>query len=336
MLVNMNNTDNYTKSDIDNPIAFFEEFFPKGFDKFYHDFYNYTSVMQIPCYSGEREWDDEIMVHVIETNEEEGYIIVDYTEFGRDICSDFRPIEELIPYTLYFKDKLVKHLDLEIEKSKQIILEVLLTKDTNTQKSFIHTLFSNIAYIIDYKIPQICNRKYKILCQNALISFMREIIQRYPYLRTQGNTSYAKYINANVGNNENKALHVRENKLKYLPILFDKLKDEGFIEKGLSLDLFKKAFDGNTIYEPLNIRWIKMRGTKMNYIASLVVMIDKMKDMLIIEHYQDAQLSNIFVRHDGTLIKVGDWKSFRQSAKNGNNDILDDVDSILKDTLLTK
>lgn len=334
MLVIMNNTDNYTKSDIENPIAFFEEFFPKGFDKFYNNFFNYIVTLQIPSDFDYKEWDDEIAQYVIESNEEEGYIIVDYTVFGRDIYSDHRPIEELIPYTLYFKDKLTKQLDLEIDKSKKLTLEILLIKDTNAQKVFIHTLFSSIAYIIEHNIPQICNRKYKILCQNTLISFIREIIQRYPYLRTQGNTTYAKYFNTNLSTNENKALQVRSDKLKYLPILFDKLKENGFIEKSLPFDLFKKAFDGNTIDEPLNIRWIKMKGTKMNYIASLAVMIDKMKEEQFIEPYQDAQLSNIFVRQDGTSIKIGDWKSFRQSGKKGNN-IIDDIDSILKDTLLT-
>lgn len=332
----MNNTGNYTSSNTENPIAFFEEFFPKGFDKFYQDFYNYTITLQIPSDFDFREWDDEIAQYVKEANEDEGYIIVDYTVFGKDMYSDFRPIEELISYTLYFKDKLVKQLDLEIEKSKKLTLEILLIKDTNAQKVFIHTLFSSIAYIIEHNIPQICNRKYKILCQNTLISFMREIMQRYPYLRTQGNATYTKYFNTNLGTNENKALQAIDDKLKYLPILFDKLKEDGFIEKKLSYDLFKKAFEGNTIDAPLNIRWIKMRGTKMNYIASLAVMIDKMKEEQFIEPYQDTQLSNIFVRHDGSLIKVGDWKSFRQSAKKGNNDILDDIESILKDTLLTQ
>lgn len=335
MLVIMNNTDNYTKSDIENPIAFFEEFFPRGFDKFYHSFYSFIATLQVPSDLDNKEWDDEIAQYVKEANEDEGYIIVDYTILGLDMYSDFTPIEKLMPYTLYFKDKLIKRLDLEVDNSKQLILKILLTKDRDTQKTYVHTLFSNIAYIIEHNISRICNRKYKILCHNILISFMREIIQRYPYVRTQGNTTYYKYINTNVGNNENKALQVRNDKLKYLPILLDRLKDEGFIEKKLSFDLFKKAFDGNTIDEPLNIRWIKMRGTKMNYIASLAIMIDKMKDMLIIEPYLDAQLSNIFVRQDRTPIKVGDWKSFRLSAKKGNNDILDDIDSILKDTLLT-
>jgi len=63
-------------------------------------------------------------------------------------------------------------------------------------------------------------------------------------------------------------------------------------------------------------------------------MIKQLHDKRYISDYTDAQLSNIFVRADGSQINVLSWKSARANTKIGKsgkrNKILEDIDYIVK------
>ena len=131
--------------------------------------------------------------------------------------------------------------------------------------------------------------------------------------------------------NDDYSLKMINSKYKRLDVLLDLLKEDGFLEPTLSIELFQKVFDGNKIDKPLNIEWTKISYKKCYYTAALelIQLLEKKK---YITGYSYRQLSKIFVQNDGSPINESSWKevSYRkENRKKGKNPILDDISSIV-------
>jgi hypothetical protein len=109
----------------------------------------------------------------------------------------------------------------------------------------------------------------------------------------------------------------------------DKLKEKGFVERNLDLTTFEKAFDGNILEEPLNIKWIKHH--RQYYIGSAAKMIQLLEEKNYITPPTYKQLSYIFVKGDGSWINENTaWKNATKNAKeNPNNPILVEIEEII-------
>lgn len=312
MLVNMNNTDNYTKSDIENPIAFFEGFFPK-----------------------------EYIQKIIEYSNTQGIIVEEETigtiEDGQDISNirtldESKPLREILVNE--FIDSIPSLIEDEIEISINITNKILLKRETlEGQKRVIHHLFIRMADIIENKlefIPYDIAQKSKII----LTSFFQEINRLYPELADKKHDIYKHYLELPINIGENYSLKMREDKFKQLSKLLEMLKEDEYLEQNLDLNLFQKAFNGSFITENnLGVKWMKKIGGK-THIASLVEMIDLLKCNGYIANYKDAQLSRIFIKgyEKEYLVGIKNWSVARNSKKEKKKrtkEIFEDITNII-------
>lgn len=306
-------------SSINSPLKFFEFFFPKDFDRRYNNFFNsdiYTILLDSDIGS------NEYFYNVIELKEDDGYIIVEdmYKENPKQ-------------YKELFIDEFQYSLKHELNLSIQYTQEALLKKNSKeAQQTLLHSLLSNMAYIIDNSLPLICNQKYLPLCESILLSYIQQIEVRYSDYISREKSIYLKYLTPK-SVNASYSLNMTGAKFKQLDELLKLLKEEGFVEESLSLEFFKKAFDNTPITKPLNIKWIKL-DRKQTYLGGITELMQQLKDKKYIGDFDDAQLSKIFVRADGSSIKVYSWKSARNNTKPGKsgkrNNILFEIDYVMK------
>lgn len=308
MLVNMNNTDNYIKSDIENPIGFFEEFFPKGYFSLY-----YRMVIE-----------NEInKIVIIDDN------IGDFLE-TTEVLTQPEVIQEQLTYLFWQEVKII--IEEQIEISVDYTKKAILQKDTpKAKKELIHTLFDKMSMIID-RIGQISiGNQFALDFQSILIDYYKKVNKEYPRYVSKSNSSYSKYL---ILPKEIKtaiySLKMITPKLLKIKTLLQELKDYGFLEKNLSVDKFRQAFDGSLIEQPLNIKWMKVVNKECN-IASIIQFLDLLKKREYIDSYHPyKRLSSIFVKNNGD--KIINWKqaNYREiSNKYGKKKPLDDLKEIL-------
>ena len=314
---NPNNT-----SDKNNPLRFFDDFLPNGFDLLYNRFYNYEVTMDIP--SDDYPNDKISVYYIVEYSKDDGFIVVENSGFFRDDNTSKQ-------FTVYLKDKIQQLLDEESCSSIKYTNEAIMQKDSvDAQKTLIHTLLSRTAYFIENNLHQICDKKYLHQCQTALVKYIREIEQYYPDYISNKQTTYSKYLKPKT-TSSTQSLKMVSRKYNNLDGLLDMLKDEGFLEKSLSLELFQKAFDVSDIETPLNIKWIKMSYKKCYYTAALEL-VQLLEKKEYIAGYSYKQLSRIFVQSDNTPIPENGWKEAnyrKERRKRGKNSILDDISRIV-------
>ena len=259
---------------------------------------------------------------VIECNEDEDYIVYsDAILLGNRL--------ENCEYKKILPVELTNILQPELENSLKLTNKALLQKDTvDSQKTFIHTLLSIMALIIDNDVPSISLKKYIPLCQSLLTEYIQKVEQRYPDLISKEKTSYSKYL-APKNPTKNHSLKMIPSKFSRLSVLLEALKEQEFIEKNLPLETFKKAFDGSVLEKPLGIKWIKMSQGKCFY-GSALELIEQLEKKKFIDKFNNRQLSNIFIQRDGSLII--DWKGAKNrknNTKKGRGDFLEDIEAIV-------
>ena len=291
------------ESSINNPLAFFEDFSKE----LLLSRYSYTMA-------AEETHSFEIISEIPDENK-----ILDGATHRDYIRREFER---------WFEINVSNTLKDEIKKSLNLTDEALLAKDSiDSQKTLVCTLFSKIASIIN-KIPS----EYVSLCQPSLVDYIRKVELQYPHLISRENYTYSKYLTSR-SVNAGYSLNMEDSKFKQLNKLLSLLKDEGFVEQSLSLELFKKAFDNTPITKPLNIKWIKT-DRKQTYLGAITELMQQLLDKKYIKDFEDTQLSKIFVRVDDTIINVNSWKSARNNTKPGKsgkrNKILDDIDYVMK------
>ena len=315
-------------SSIGNPLGFFEDFFSKGFDNQFGNFFKLTteeySEINYPETGHVTLCNPYFM---IECNEDEDYIV--YVDAARAKGRDDKEHQhkKVLPV------ELSNILKPELENSLKLTNEAILQKNGEEAiKVFLHVLLSGMAYIIDHNLPLISLPKYIPLCESFLRSYINEVDKRHSYYISREKSTYLKFLSPkNV--DVNHSLNMKSEKLKRLDELLKLLKNEEFVEQNLSLELFRKAFDNSPIKEPLGIKWIKIdRGH--TYLGGITEMIRQLHDKKYISDYTDAQLSNIFARENGSQINIPSWKSARTNTKAGKNGkrnkILDDIDYIMR------
>jgi len=290
-------------SSIPNPLVFFENFFPDGFDKLYQDFFNFNTKKVTG--TSDNDYCEE-PYYMIECNREQGYIIIEEAAFANvDL--------EVHQFKKNFRDELEAILIPEIDASLKLIISEIQTKGSREgQETYIHTILTEIEFIINNKVKLICSVKYQSQCKAYLIQYMRLIEQRYSYL-VNDDASYMKLLKEPV-QNEFTTLLIVSYKQDLIPKLYDKLKPK-FIDEDTSLETFTKAFTGVILKEgeSLDIKWLP-RPFGSCFIAALVVMLDHMVIKGYLNQYNDKQLSNIFVTDEGGYIKPTNWKKRRKEA----------------------
>lgn len=305
-------------SNLSNPLVFFEDFFPDGFNRLYTKFF-FVGVVFNNLY--DRMCCDFPYQAVREIIETEGYVLRQAIHDGRNSAIiDGKVIrrEANAPSEkrFYFRDELETILKPQIDTTiRQTIDNIQLIRDKDSQTTYIHTLFTQIEYIINNKLKHITNAKYQPQCKAYLIQYMREIMQRYPYLVNTVDTTYAKLLNENT-QDEFTTLLIVPHKQGLIPQLYDRLKPK-FIDEGTTLETFTKAFTGVQLKEgdSLGIKWVLIER-KHTYLGALVIMLDHMVITAgCLNRYTDRQLSNIFVKENGEYVNPVNWNDRRKAAE---------------------
>lgn len=306
----MSNTDNYTKSDIENPIAFFEGFFPKGYLSLYLEIIN-SNVK-------------EIIIETIEST------INSSTETSKVLTTP-EEIHEQLMYLFWMnvKNTLEEQIEISVNYTKKSILQ----KDTpKAKKELVHTLFDKMSMIID-RVGQInIGNQFILDFQSALINYYKKVNKEYPRYISKSNSSYSKYL---VLPKKNKAaiysIKMIAPKLLNIKKLLQGLQSYGFVEESLSVSIFRQAFDGKEIQKPLNIKWMKTINKECNF-ASIIQFLDLLMEKEYIDSYQPyKRLSSIFVKNNGD--KIINWKqaSYRKiSNELSKKKPLDDLEEIVR------
>lgn len=309
MLVNMNNTDNYTKSDIENPIAFFEEFFPKGYFSLY---YKITNL--------------EIKEIVIETIGE----AKDISE-GNKVLTTPEEIQEQLNYLFWVNVK--STLEEQVEISVNYTKKAVLQRDTpKAKKELVHTLFDKMSIIIDNVEKIQIGSQFTLDFQSVIVDYYKRVNKEYPRYVNKSNSSYSKYLNFT---KKDKAtiysIKMIAPKLLNIKKLLQGLQSYGFVEESLSVSIFRQAFDGKEIQKPLNIKWMKTINKECNF-ASIIQFLDLLMEKEYIDSYLPyKRLSSIFVKNNGD--KIINWKqaSYRKiSNKHSKKKPLDDLKEIVR------
>jgi len=286
-----------------NPLGFFEDFFPEGFDKLYNDFFNFNTKKVTG--TSDDDYCEE-PYYMVECNKVEGYRVIEEAAFTN--------VEhEVTQFKTYFRDKLEDILKPQIDIAIRQTINNIQPRDKDSQTTYIHTLFTQIEYIINNKLKYITNAKYQSQCKAYLVQYMREIVQRYSYL-ADADATYMKLLKEPV-QNEFTTLLIVPHKQYLIPKLYDKLKPK-FIEENTTLETFMKAFTGVQLKEGelLGIKWVYMRKKK-SYLGALVIMLDYMlSEAHCLNQYDDRQLSNIFVTDEGEYVIPSNWNRRRKDA----------------------
>ena len=313
-------------STVDNPLRFFRDYFPLGFDKRFGNFFKMSTDEYVKLYNHQT---DEVLevtnpCYMIECNEKEDYIVYVDAVLAKDRDDVKHQHKKHLPTQLF------NVLKPELEKSIQLTDDAIYA-NLGAEKALLDNLLSNMALIIDREVPKISLPKYIPLCTTILRSYISEIETKYSRYISRNKSTYLKYLtpkNAVV----NHSLNMKPDKLKDLGKLLQMLKEEEFVEKNLELPLFRKAFDNTLIKEPLGIKWIKWRKGDF-YIGSLAIMIDLLEEKEYISKYRVAQLIKIFEKGNGEPIGERGWYSAKSDAKSSINDpeneILDSIKKII-------
>jgi hypothetical protein len=311
-------------SSINSPLKFFSEFFSNGFNEKLKGFYS-ISKERLATIGFEMDGEYESYIvenpsHMIECNEDEGYIIAE------DFNYDTKKWEQ--QYKRIFSNELQKLLDTELKNAVKNTKEAILQKVTfEAQGVFIDSLLRDMEYIIVNELPNIDNPKYINQCQTVLVSYIKEIAKRYPkYIPKDISTKYITSKKAA----DIYSLNMIPRKYNCLQILLDELKKEGFVEQSLTLELFQKAFDNSKIENPLNIKWIKIDAKKCYYTSALEL-VQQLQKKNYIKGYTYKQLSNIFVQVDGSLIDGWRGRNYdKEHTKKGRNALLEEIEVIVR------
>jgi len=289
-------------SNVSNPVKFFEDFFPVGFDKLYSTFFGFN-IERVTGTCDEDYYEHPF--YMVECNEEEGYRVIEEAAFAN---VNF----EITQYKSYLRDELEAILKPQIDTSFKLIAREVQTRDGEGQKTYIHTILNEIEYIINNNLKEICHIKYQVQCKVYLVQYISKIVQRYSYL-VNAEASYMKLLKEPMLN-EFKTLLVVPHKQDIIPKLYDKLKPK-FIDEETTLETFTKAFTGvqQKEGESLNIRWV-LKPYGNSYLGALVVMLDYMVTVGCLGQYDDKQLSNIFVTDSGESVLPSNWSRRRIEA----------------------
>jgi len=313
-------------SSFENPLSFFQDFFPKGFDDKFGKFFKRPTE---ECTELHHPLGVELVYnpeYMIECNEDEDYVVCELVFYCADgnIKKGYR--KSVLPV------ELTNFLQPELKNSLNLTNKALLQKDSiESQKILIDTLLSIMVLIIENDVPSISLKKYIPLCQSLLVEYIQKVEQNHPSLISKEKTSYSKYLTPK-NPTENHFLKMKTSQFNRLPVLLDALKTEGFVEKNLPLETFQKAFDGSIIETPLGIKWIKIYYSRYYY-GSALELIQQLEKKKYIPEFSYKQLSNIFVQGDGTPITEEGWKEVKYrkgKAKKGRNDILEDIEAMVK------
>lgn len=302
--------------DSNNPLGFFEDFFPEGFDKLYTKFF-FVGIVFNNCH--DRMCCNFPYQAIKEVNETEGYVLRQAIHDGRNTAIIDGKVVRREPNApsekrFYFRDELETILKPQIDAAiKHTIDNIQQIRDKDSQTTYIHTLFTQIEYIINNKLKHIVDAKYEPQCKVYLVLYMREIVKRYPYL-INTDATYTKLLNENT-QNEFTTLLIVPHKQDLIPRLYNKLKPK-FIDEGTTPEIFTKAFTGVQLKEgeSLGIKWVYMRKKKC-YLGALVIMLDYMlSEAHCLNQYDDRQLSNIFVTDEGEYVIPSNWNRRRKDA----------------------
>ncbi len=313
----MSEENNYKKSSISNPIAFFEHFFPKGYLQQYH------SVLSM-----------ELKEVLVETDIGYDLNIGEPHKFYSEKITSPEKMQELVFDS--FTNHIESFIDREINISIRYTRESLLRRDSNSaKKGLIHTLFLKFAKIIDDVGTSLLYKKQTLTYQSVLINYIREIEQEYPKLITYSNSSYQKYLSKTAKKDSQVySLKMSAPQLLKIGILLKGLKEHGFVEDKLSVHSFRKAFDGSQLEEPLNIKWVKIVNKECNF-ASILKLVELLVEKGYIQksnnsHELYRKLSHLFVKNDGSFINNWKQAKYRKTSnKFGKKTSLDELEKII-------
>jgi len=322
-----------------NPLRFFENFFPEEFNKMYNEFRHFdkkpdeVELKMINQHLAETDKQNLALLRsiedlnnllepdglilppskykVLEYNNEEDSMIIEECSYIYLPEEDTYCISNKKQYTRVFLEELQTLLYSELEKTIRLTIDALLEKDN--KQAFIHNLLLNAVYVINDKISIIDKPKYIADCQFFLKSYVQEIGTRYSDYISREKSPYLQYLPLK-NPKKNYALNMIPAKFGRLEFLLAELQKEGFVEDTLLPEDFQKAFSGKELTEPLKIKWIKMYYGKCNYTTALE-MIQLLESKKYIAGYSYSQLSLIFVQNDGSPIKESGWKEASSRKK---------------------
>ncbi len=325
----MKKPDYYEKSNPDDPIGFFGQFFTNnGFKYFREEFYT------------EEYQDDSENWHFHDHSkknmsiDDEYIIVTSFVDF--QVGPDEWIQEKTKPYRVYFKNVLRDKLNDEFESSKRYFTEKIdsFENDLEKIKSYLKVSLNSLMYIINVvkSNPEI--NKFQInlsiLYQTVDFLFKRFNVflssAEYPIhkeaesfiLKEKSDTipeaKDSDKINEGIITKKQKypipvtgfkwKINPAENTLK----LHDFLMEECVIQKGVE-ETFKEAFGGEILKEPLKIRWLKTtnrKDIKPVIIKIIHVLMDESELGLLKKIKVQAQLArtieNIFVDPKGQPI----------------------------------
>lgn len=285
------------------PLAFFEYFFiARGFTKFHKNFY---------------PTEDEEYYNISSINKEKEVIVYE----------DYHPeTYETLTYRVEFKEELLKKLHSEFIKTKKHIDAHIDTLSSEPDINlYLKLLLYRLRFIYNglQKYNEAVNYES---CSKVLKGLVKFVFDKYePFVKEYVDVEFFKQIiTPSIELQDNLVLTTVSHKLlphkeviysfkwtSYGPERTTKLhmflRDKGFIPDDVELIHFSKAFNGELIEHPLNIKWLKKVKGKLSK-PLILYLFDQLKEKKLIEDVSPDQeiykkVQRIFTDHNGKPLK---------------------------------
>ncbi|TRT87756.1 MAG: hypothetical protein EWV82_03740 [Microcystis aeruginosa Ma_AC_P_19900807_S299] len=311
-----------TPSTIENPINFFEEFINSGFERYYSSFMG-NSIIPGNASLIENEFDENVRP----PNEPEGLWSI--TKEERLVGSSGTFIS--------FNDELNNLLHSQQEISLKLIQNFLLSRTSNLQeiKHFLLLLFVRLKNVLIKCLNSQLTSKY-VMIEFSLVQLIEKVY-----------TLSSSYIQIEELDNEIKDLifendipansvHFNKKYIQKIPLLYELLTENEFIETKTSLENFEKAFTGKPIEKNENkIKWVKLSRSKGGISkAQIIHLMLTLKSNGILAEVSELEIKNriieIFLDNDGRALQniQPSFSQYKRSKKKDRHQLL--IERIVK------
>lgn len=284
---------------INNPIAFFQEFLFDGYLKFYKSFFHpgegaYLTSERL-IISKERKTRD-----------------IAYTTTNKFNGEDF-----LLERIDYFPDLLNELLSKERFKALQLIDEKLNTSTFDGQKLFVENLFHQVMKLNKDSKEQITDKQDFEIISESLKYILNEVLATYPNLSLKPDLHVRNFLKLPEGKTNIKSFKMNLPYLENVGLLFNGLKEDGFIATETEFEVFKNAFNGSEIKNPTFIRWTAKATSSFSSRPLLSYFIKYLIENEIIEYikYPKIIIIKLFGDYVGNKMNSKSFSSTTSQSK---------------------
>lgn len=313
----------------EEPLLFFSYFFESGLSDFYNNFWGLANNQ----FRNSNLFDDT-------TLEDTGK---DYTKGVLTITKDEANTGSSGEFIL-FEDELSSLLQLQQTQILKVAEEYFVAcNDCNKCNSYINMISNRLINLANRSSQKELLDKYPLIELNVIktIQFLYDSLSRdFPESTIPENIDVLiKKFNQPLYDDSNTSFQFTSKHVAKLPLLYESLKEEGFISNDTVFADFEAAFSGKRLSKPI-IKWIKfgIKNTRSISKTTMFYLIQELSNERIINMVNDTEIKSkiclIFLDNEGNELKketvMSSFSEFKQNRSNREIDTRPLINEIIE------